>query len=145
MNKTVRIIVSILALLVIYRLLGVATGISGRVRIVLTFVIFWVLRSLALHLQNRYLSDRLRDMGVRDGTSPLEAFLAEPKWTGGWRFADAGLCILAAFGPPVLLSLLRREHITWDSQFTAQHLLAMMLGAGLYLVARSWLWRKLTQ
>lgn len=62
-----------------------------------------------------------------------------------WRVLDAVLRIAFAFGPPVVVSLARWQPLSWESEFTGYHLVAMAGGVGVYLLGRAYVirqWRR---
>jgi hypothetical protein len=65
----------------------------------------------------------------------------QPPWY--WRALDVLLGVTLAFAPPVLVSLIRGDALSWDSAFTGYHVLAMACGIGVYCLLhariQSWL------
>lgn len=143
--KTFRFLAAFVVLLALYQWTGAVGGMAGKLRFVLVLVALSLLFSLVLNILKRRGGDKLHEPGEARGWSAVEDFLSGPRFTGGWRLLDVLLGIIAAFGPPLVLSLYRGERITWDSDFTGAHFLAMTLGVGVYMVCRTWLWRKLTE
>jgi hypothetical protein len=65
--------------------------------------------------------------------------LARVPWY--WKALDGLFGLFFAFGPPVLLSIFRRQPPSWDSQVTGYHILAMGCGIGVYALGRAYMIR----
>ena len=59
-----------------------------------------------------------------------------------WRLLDGVLGVICAFGPPLIVALARRQPLSWESEFTGYHLLAMASGVGVYLLGRAYVIRR---
>ena len=59
-----------------------------------------------------------------------------------WRVLDTVLGITFALGPPLTVSLARRQPLTWESECTGYHLAAMAGGVGVYLAGRAFVIRQ---
>ena len=59
-----------------------------------------------------------------------------------WGVLDTVLGITFAFGPPVIVSLARKQPLTWESECTAYHLAAMAGGIGVYRLGRAFVIRQ---
>lgn len=59
-----------------------------------------------------------------------------------WRLLDGVLGVSFAFGSPLIVSLVRRQPLSWESEFTGYHLLAMAGGVGAYLLGRAYVNRR---
>ena len=143
--KISRFLLAFIVFLALYQFTGAVGGLAGKLRFVLIVVVISILVSMAIAWFKRGSGAELRESGSSPPIIDVEEIIEGPRLTGIWRIVDALFGIIAAFGPPLLLGVIRGEPLSWDGSFTGQHFLAMVLGVGLYLVFRAWLWRRLTR
>jgi hypothetical protein len=59
-----------------------------------------------------------------------------------WRLLDGLAAVGFVFGPPLIVSLARPQPLSWESEFTGYHLLAMAGGISIYSVGRAYIIRR---
>lgn len=123
-------ILGFIALLAVYHFAGVFWGRGVKLYILVGMLGVYAVVELALFVMRRKLRRKQPDIAPR-----LDSDSGIP-WH--WRLLDVVLGVSFAFGPPVIVSLVRRLPLSWESEFTGYHLLAMGGGVGVYLVGRAY-------
>ncbi|MCE9609069.1 MAG: hypothetical protein K8R23_02460 [Chthoniobacter sp.] len=119
-----------IALLAAYHTAGVLWGKDAKLYVLIGMLALYAVLTLALFVVRRRLRREQPELAAE-----LDAD-ADPPWY--WRLLDGVLGVSFAFGPPLVVSLVRRQPLTWESEFTGYHLLAMAGGVGVYLLARAY-------
>ncbi|MFZ4765300.1 MAG: hypothetical protein ACOYMN_10140 [Roseimicrobium sp.] len=143
--KPSRLILAFLALMAVYHTAGAIWGRDAKWYLLVGIVIVSSLLSLAIFILQRRLQDSSTDCdSTPEADIDLDALIPGPRLTGVRRIIDGILGVIAAFGPPVFLTVWRGERLSLDGEFTGYHFLAMVVGVGLYFFVRQWVWRSFT-
>ena len=127
--KRIASILALVALLAAYHTAGVLWGRDAKLYVLIGMLALYAVLTLVLFIMRRRL--RIEQPGVAaelvaDGGAP---------WY--WRLLDGVFGVIFAFGPLLIVSLVRRQPLSWGSEFTGYHLLAMAGGVGVYLLGRA--------
>lgn len=135
--KRIGPIVILVAILAAYHTAGIFWGISAKLFFLIGMLALWAVLTLALFIMRRRLLKEQPELAVvLDSDSG-------PPWQ--WKLLDGVLGINFAIGPPIIVSLVRKEPLAGDGEFTGYHLLAMAGGVGVYLISRAYVVRKWQQ
>lgn len=127
-------ILALIALLAAYHSAGVLWGRDAKLYVVIGMLSLYALLTLALFVVRR----RLR----RDQPELAEELDADAGAPWYWRLLDGVLGVSFALVPPLIVSLARRQPLSWEGEFTGYHLLAMAGGVGVYLLGRAYVIRR---
>jgi hypothetical protein len=136
------LILGTLAWVLVYHLAGSIWGMHGKLTMLGIGLAIWIGASIYIARTKRY----IRKMCEPDEAEAMIADLDEPdiqglKLTAPQTFFDGILGIAFFFVPPVVVSLIREESITWESPFTVWHLGSLFVGLFAYLVLRPRIFR----
>lgn len=130
--KRIAPILALIALFAAYHTAGVLWGRDAKLYVLIGMLALYGVLTVALFIMRRRL--RREDMAAEwDGDTSAPWY---------WRLLDGVLGVSFAFGPPLIVSLMRRQPLSWESEFTGYHLLAMAGGVGVYLVGRAYVVRQ---
>lgn len=127
--KRIAAILVIIALVAAYHTGGVLWGRNGKLYALIAMLALYVVLALVLFVLRRKLR---REQPELAATLELEA---GAPWY--WKLLDGGLGVSFAFTPPLVVSLMRHQPLSWESEFTGYHLLALAGGVGLYFLGRA--------
>ena len=128
--KRIAPILALVALLAAYHTAGVLWGRDAKLYAMIGMLVLYAVLTLALFVMRR----RLR----RDQPDVSAALDSNSGSSWYWRLWDVGFGVAFAFGPPLIVSLVRRQALSWESEFTGYHLLAMAGGVVVYLLGRAY-------
>lgn len=132
--KRIAPILALIALLVAYHTAGVLWGRDAKLYALIGMFVLYALLTFALFV----MSCRLRREQPHLAAE-LDTDVTAPWY---WRLLDGVLGVAFAIIPPLLVSLARRQPLSWESEFTGYHLLAMAGGVGVYLLGRAYVIRR---
>ena len=127
--KRIAPILALIALLAAYHTAGVLWGRDAKLYVLIGMLVLYAVLTLALFVVRRRLRREQPELAAE-----LDADASAPWY---WRLLDGVLGVSFAFGPPLIVSLVRRQPLSWEGEFTGYHLLAMAGGVGVYLLGRA--------
>jgi hypothetical protein len=125
---------AIIALLAAYHAAGVLWGRDGNLYVLIGILGLYAVVTLAVFIIRR----RLR----REHPDLAETLNSDSDALWYWRVLDVAMGVSFAFGPPLIVSVIRRQPLSLESEFTGYHLLAMASGGGVYLLGRAYVVRQ---
>lgn len=132
--KRIAPIIALITLLAAYYTAGVLWGSDAKLYVLIGILGLYAILSLALFIVRRGLRTEQPDLApILDSDSGV-------RWY--WKILDGVLGGSFFFGPPLIVSLVRCQPLSWESEFTGYHLLAMVGGAGVYLLGRAYVVRQ---
>lgn len=132
--KRIALIVAFVALLAVHHAAGVLWGRDAKLYVLIAMLGLCAVLTLALFIMRRPLR-RVQP----DRAATLDSAFGAPWY---WKLLDGVLGLSFTFGPPLALSLVRRQPLSWESEFTGYHVLAMAGGVSVYLLARAYVVRR---
>ena len=132
--KRIAPILALIALLAAYHTAGVLWGRDAKLYVLIGMLGLYAVLGLVLFIMRRRLRREQPELAAEldaDGSAP---------WY--WRVLDGVLGVCFAFGPPLIVSLARRQSLSWESEFTGYHVLALVSGVGVYLLGRAYVIRR---
>jgi hypothetical protein len=132
--KRIAPILALIALLVVYHAAGVLWGRDAKLYVLVGMLGLYAVLTVALFMVRR----RLR----RDQPDLAEALDSDSGAPWYWKLLDGALAVCFAFGPPMIVSLVRRQPLSWESEVTGYDVLALAGGVGVYLLGRAYVVRK---
>lgn len=138
--KRIAPILALIALFAAYHVAGVLCGRDAKLHLLIGILGLYALLCLALFIIRRRLRREQPELAAE-----LDAD-ARARWY--WRLLDGVLGVSFALGPPLIVSLVRRQSLSWESEFTGYHVLALAGGVGVYLLGRAYVvkrWRAQTR
>lgn len=137
------VILGTLAWVLSYHVAGSVWGMHGKLTMLGIGLTIWIAGSIYIARAKRY----IREMCEPIEAEAMIADLDEPdiqglKLTTPQKFLDAILGLALVFMPLVVVSFIRGESITWDSQFTFWHLGTVFVGGFAYLILRPRVFRR---
>jgi hypothetical protein len=127
-------IAPILGLIAAYQTAGVLWGRDTKQYALIGMLVLWTVLTFVLAAMRRRLWREHPDV-----SAALESDTGA-QWY--WKILDAMFVVILVLGPPLVVSLRRREPLSWESEFTGYHLLAMAGGVGVYLLGRAYVLRQ---
>lgn len=132
--KRTTFILALVALLAAYHSAGVLWGRDAKLYVLIGMLALYAVLTLALFLVRRRLRKEQPDLAAALDSD------SGPPWY--CKLLDGALGVSFAFAPPLIVSLVRREHLSWEGEFTGYHLLAIAGGVGVYLLGRAYVIRR---
>jgi len=150
--KSITPVLAIVALLAVYHTAGVLWGRDAKLYFLIGMLVLYALVGLAVFIMRRRLQSDVQGMDevsreelLREHPEVEEELAPSAGVPWPWRVLDVVLGIVFAFGPPLVVSLARQQPLTWESEFTGYHVLAMAGGVGAYCLGRAYVirqWRR---
>jgi hypothetical protein len=147
--KSIPHILALGALLAVYHTAGVLWGRDAKVYILIGMLALYGVAGVTLFIMRRRLRAGVHRMDaasradlLREHPEVAEELAPSATVPWLWRVLDTVLGITFAFGPPVIVSLVRKQPLTWESECTGYHLAAMAGGIGVYLLGRAFVIRQ---
>ena len=132
--KRIALVLALIALLATYQAIGVLWGRDVKLYVISGILGLYAVLSIALFIMRRRLRREHPELAAE-----MDADAGAPWY---WRILDGVLGVSFAFGPPVIVSLTRRQSLSWESEFTGYHVLALAAGVGVYLLGRAYAIRR---
>lgn len=126
-------ILAFIALLTVYHTVGAIWGRTAKLYVLVGMLGLYAALGLALFIMRRRLRREQPELAVELETD------ARVPWY--WRLLDGVLGVSFALGPAFLVSLVRRQPLSLEAEFTGCHLLAMAGGVGVFLLSRAYVVR----
>lgn len=127
-------VLALIALLAAYHAIGVVWGRDVMLCMISGILGLYAVLSIALFITRRRLRKEHPELAAEMDTD------ASAPWY--WRFLDGVVGVIFAFGPPLIVSLMSGQSLSWESEFTGYHLLALAVGVGVYLLGRAYVIRR---
>jgi hypothetical protein len=132
--KRIAPILALIALLAAYHTAGVLWGRDAKLYVLIGLLALYGVLTLALCVVRRRLRREQPELAAE-----LDADVSAPWY---WRLLDGVFGVSFAFGPPLIVSLVRHQPLSWESEFTGYHVLAVAGGVGVYLLGRAYIIRQ---
>ena len=129
--KRIALVLALIALLAAYHAIGVLWGRDVKLYVVSGMLGLYAVLSIALFIMRRRLRREHPELAAE-----MDADASAPWY---WRLSDGVLGVSFAFGPPLIVSLMRGQSLSWESEFTGYHVLSLAVGVGVYLLGRAYL------
>jgi hypothetical protein len=128
--KRITPILGLVALLAAYHIAGGIWGRTAKFYTLVGMLLLYAALAAALFFSRRQLQRERPDLaGILD-SAPVSPWY--------WKLLDAVFGVIFAFVPPVLVSLALGQPLSWESEFTGYHVLAMAGGVGIYWLGRAY-------
>ena len=131
--KPIALILAFAALLGACVAAGVLWGRDAKLYVLIGMLGLYSVLSFVVFIMRRRLRREQPDLAAALDSNPGAPWY--------WKLLDGVLGVSFAFGPPLIVSLVRRQPLTWESEFTGYHLLALLGGVGSYLIGRAYVVR----
>jgi hypothetical protein len=135
--KSIPHLLAFVALIALYQVVGTKWGRSAKLYFLVGMLALYVIAALVLFVMRR----RLCGEHAQSAEGPVSS--SAIPWY--WRIFDTMIGVSFVIGPPVGVTLVRQQPLSWDGEFTGYHLLAMAGGAAAYFLGRTCVIRKWQQ